>query len=48
VKKGLFSTFSLLLAFMRLDEEPDATPANRAAAEAGWVRLLERLARTRG
>ncbi len=31
-------------AFMRLGEEPDATPANKAAMTASWERLLKLLA----
>jgi carboxymethylenebutenolidase len=34
-------------AFMRLGEIPEATPANQAAAEGGWKRLLELLAKTK-
>lgn len=35
-------------AFMRSGETADATPANKAAAEGGWKRLLELLAKTKG
>lgn len=35
-------------AFMRSGEEAGATPANKAAAEGGWKRLLELLAKAKG
>lgn len=35
-------------AFMRSGEEADGTPANKAAAEGGWKRLLELLAKAKG